>query len=65
MAAIKFFIPHFSKCDYVNIDLLSPSSVGLNNDADILEDSFDNMDMDIQEEETDVSHVILYAASVL
>ena len=49
----------------MNINLLSPSSAGLNNDAEILEDSFDNMDMDIQEEETDVSHIILYAASVL
>lgn len=65
MAAMKFFIPHFSKCDCVNINLLFPSSVGLNNDAEILEDSFDNMDMDNQEEEADVSHVILYAAPVL
>jgi hypothetical protein len=43
----------------MNINLLFPSSVGLNNDAEILEDSFDNMDMDIQEEEADVSHIIL------
>lgn len=49
----------------MNINLLSPSSAGLNNDAEILEDSFDNMDMDIQEEETDVSHIILFPASVL
>jgi hypothetical protein len=62
---MKFPIPHFSKCDCMNIKLLSPSSAGLNNDAEILEDSFDNMDMDIQEEEADVSHIILNAASVM
>jgi hypothetical protein len=49
----------------MNVNLLYPSSAGLNNDAEILEDSFDNMDMDIQEEEADVSRIRLYAASVL
>ena len=65
ITAIKSSIPHSSECDCININLLSPSSAGLNNDAEILEDSFDNMDMDIQEEEADVSHIILKAASVL